>query len=267
MPCILCKNDAKVTERILLDDLSNKSKQFYEDSNFVNWEFDYICVPCYRKDSFRRLRGNAIGLFLTTFIRFAMIFITSLAAWSFMVKFKYTGPSLFWAPVIFSTLCTLCIYRLFLKIIMGVTFVVSAALILIYSAAYSNSASFLPNLGAVVDRQRLKQDGYSPVSSDRMNQSTGTSNSGSSKPLVLDPVEISRKNEAQAREANLKSYLESLEKYTPFHLRIGLKEVEANLPRTLYGFGILYAILIPWYFLGMPIIRWWRERNKKRKSR
>ena len=267
MPCILCKNDAKVTERILLDDLSLKTKQFYEHHNFVNWEFDYICVSCHRRDYFRRLRGNAVGLLLLLFLRFAMIFVTSLAAWSFMIKFKYTGPSLFYGPIIFSAVCTLCLYSIFFKMIMGVTFVVSAALILIYSATYSNTVSFLPNMAAVVDRQRLKQKGYTPVSSDKMDQSTATASPKDTKVKVLDPVELASKKESQDRTARFNSYMKSLEEYTPFHLKIGLKELEGNLPRAAYGFGLLYSILIPWHFLGIPILRWWKNRNKKRKLR
>ena len=264
MPCILCKNDAKVTERILLEDLSIKAKQFYEANNFVNWEFDYICTSCYRQDYFRRLRGNAIGLFLTVFLKFAMVYATSLAAWSFLVKYKYTGNTLFTVPVVFSVICTLFLHRVFFKIIMGVTFVVSASLILMYSAAYSDSVSFLPSMGAVVERQKMKQDGLKPVSSEQMAATTGTANAAGNKQRI-DPVELAQRKQERERAERIKRYTKTLEEYTPFHLRFGLKELKENTPRALWGFACLYAILIPLHFVGMPIFRWWKERNSKRK--
>jgi len=265
MPCILCKNDAKVTKRILLEDLSIKAKQYYESTNFVNWEYDYLCTSCYRRDFFRRARGNMLGLFISVFLKFAMIYTTSLAAWSFLTKYNYDSETVYYIPIIFSVCCTLFLYKAFLKIIMVVTFVVSATLIVVYLSAYSNSASFLPSMGAVVERQRMKQDGYAPVSSDKIKLTTGTTKNKGQRQQKLDPVEIAERKNQAARERTIKENLKKLEEYTPFHLRFGKKELKENLPKAIRGFAILYAILIPWYFLGMPVIRWWKERNKKNK--
>ena len=254
MPCILCKCDAKLTERILLEDCSVKTKQFYEENYFTNWEYNFVCRRCYWKDSFRRARGNLVGLILSLAMRLGMVFASSLIAWSFLYKFKYKGDVMFYGPVIFSAIATLIFYRYMLKIVLGTIAIAMIMFSLIYGAAYSDAMSFLPDMGAVVQRERMKQ-GTAPTKSAAKSGKT-------TKSAPVDPLRASEERKSRQRQASIKRSIKTLEKYLPFYLRLKFKHLQDNIRPSLYGFALLYAILLPWHFIFVPIYRQIRERRR-----
>lgn len=274
MPCIICTKEARLTDRILLVDLALARRHLYENEFFCNWEYNYVCRRCYRSDSWRRMRGNMVGASLSLGLRFGMVYLATLTAISFISKYRYQGPVTEWGPVIFAAATTLLFYRWFATIMTGLAVLTMVVFGSIYGVAYSDSVSFLPHMGAVVQRERMKQDDWarkrapapptpSAVPADGSTTAPATPAPPTTRP---DPIRLAEEAKDRARAARIEWALNLLERWLPLDVRMGREALVRALWLSLRAFALLYATIVLLTFVLAPMYRVLRQWGRDRRA-
>lgn len=271
MPCIVCKKDRWSIFRIPLETLTEAREHYFREMYFTNFEFDHVCRFCSLNDTVVGTFINTLGWILNLAMRSWLVALGVLICYAACLKLGLKGRPAEVAPVLGG---------LFVAGVLGIRFVrwfffVSggfvALVLLIVGLMYSDMLSILPDVQAMVNREKLGQGDEVRISQEdrdayvRMLISQGVSPEAARKTPV-DPIAASEARASERRWNRVVGLAQVLRTHSPIAVEMSLDQFKVYLRLTgltlvIYVVGVALGA---WLFGGVARDAEAKRRGKRR---
>lgn len=271
MPCIVCKKDRWSILRIPLETMTEVREHYFRELYFTNFEFDHVCRFCSIQETVVGTFINTLGWCLNLAMRGWLVGLGVLLCFSACVKAGAQGQVAEVVPVLGG---------LFVGGILGIRFVrwfffasgsIIGLILLIVTLMYSDMLSIMPDVQAMVNREKIGQGDAVRISKEdreayvRLLISQGVAPEVAKKTPV-DPIAASEARAAEARWNRVQGLANALETHSPFQVRLSVDQFKVYL--RLAGITLaLYVVLVTlgsWLLGGVARESEARKRGKQR---
>jgi hypothetical protein len=274
MPCIICKKERWSILRIPLEVMTETREHYFREAFFTNFEFDHVCRFCSLKDFLVGSFINTLGFILNMAMRGWLIALGVLICYAFCLKFGLQGRAAEVLPVLGG---------LFVAGILGVRAVrwfffatggLALLAALIAGLMYSDMFSIMPDVSAMMNREKLHQGGEILVTQEQRDayvvhimETQGLSRKAAMS-IPFDPIEASKARASKARWDRLVGAATLAKRFSPVAVEMTLDQFKIYLK--LAGITLaLYLVLVTLsaWLLGDVAREAERKRRGKQRSR
>lgn len=245
MPCIICREDHRPSERVELDDMSAPRREQFAAEYFCNWEFHYVCRSCYWRDGLNR---GYFGTFAKAFnlcLDYLALFSIAILVLSSLLRFKVKADYHMGVTVAASIFLVFFCYSRIVKAAVAVVALVSVFMAIFFFGNHSDYFALIPDLNVLTTRARTDVEIKEAEALRKKDPVAYEKRYGKEAPKrPEDPaIAVMRKRDAE-RKKRLESVLATFRPYIPF--KLDMAPPELGLAARAAGWALLVYVVLLW---------------------